>query len=515
MLAPVAGATYHSRRSAAKCFLGTRRDVIAEIARWANDNDNDNESEHNSDDNECNNASTLPICWLSGPAGYGKSAISHAIAEHYDRQGRLVGNFFFFRGGGDRSIIRGLVPTLSHQLYHHVQAARPSIQNAIETNPHITTMFSTSQFQKLIIEPILVASNTAPSVLAQGRLVMVIDGLDECNDKDEMRELIEDLIRIFQEKPGLPLRILITSRVEEHIQETLETPAARSVVHRLSLLDFDARPDIRAFFKSRLSALYDQRHRVMRDVPFPWPSEEDLDSLAKKSDGSFLFAATLIDLISQRGLPQVNLQAALTSEGGLDSLYTQILADVDRDENFERVISTVMLLTQPIPIVFLAHLLQLQPAAIVQTLLGLQSVLLIPGGDDEPIRVFHTSLRDFLTSPGQSGQFFINPPAQHLSIAVDCLRVLAVQPQDGIFYGDKEVYACLNWHHHFLEGITKGGNNLLHLLSEVPLLDLLTDFASRSLAWWLNTFLLKGRTLVETLHSMLSNFRVGVVLCMF
>ena len=72
-----------------------------------------------------------------------------------------------------------------------------------------------------------------------------------------------------------------------------------------------------------------------------------------------MFATTLINHISSQGLPQDNLRTVLMGEDSLDSLYTQILADAPRDNNFKRVIGAVMLLKELIPIVFLAHLLQL------------------------------------------------------------------------------------------------------------------------------------------------------------
>ena len=218
------------------------------------------------------------------------------------------------------------------------------------------------------------------------------------------------------------------------------------MVHHLSLTqaEFDARPDIRSFFQQRLSALYYKKRRtVMRDVSLPWPFPNNLDSFANKSDGSFLFATILISLIGARGLPQDNLKMALTAEDGLDLLYAQVLTDALPDDNvdqdkFQRVIGTVMLLTEPISIAFQAHILQLRSVDIVQTLIGLQSVLMIPDRDDQPIRLFHTSLRDFLISPMRSRAFFIHPQVQHLWIAVDCLRVLTEWPRADIFYGTRE-----------------------------------------------------------------------------
>jgi hypothetical protein len=66
-------------------------------------------------------------------------------------------------------------------------------------------------------------------------MVIVIDALDECDDKDLMAEFIEVIIDAFQENPRLPFRIFVTSGVEEHVRRKLETSAARSVIHYLSL----------------------------------------------------------------------------------------------------------------------------------------------------------------------------------------------------------------------------------------------------------------------------------------
>ena len=85
---------------------------------------------------------------------------------------------------------------------------------------------------------------------------------------------------------------------------------------------------------------------------------------------------------------------ALMAEGGLDPLYMQILADAhsDHNNNFQWVIGTVMLLTKPMPIMFLTYLLQLQPVDIVLTLQGLQSILMISSSNNKAIQLFHMSL---------------------------------------------------------------------------------------------------------------------------
>jgi len=461
-----------------RCHRGTREDVIAQIKQWVEEGDH-------------------PICWLNGPAGSGKSAISQTIAEWYAARNRLAGNFFFLRGAGDRSIITRLIPTLAHQLCISVPATKPLIRKVLNSEPGITRQSLRRQFNQLIVGPILAAKASVFAALTRKKtMVIVIDALDECDDKDLMAEFIEIIIDAFQEHHRLPFRIFITSRVEEHVRRKLETSAARSVIHYLALHTFDASIDILTFFQSRFSIIYEEKRPLMRNISLPWPSKSDLDTLVKNSNGLFVFAVTLIDFIDKgSGLPQDKLRKALMADPDLDNLYTQVLSDAPRDDNFERVIGTIMLLRSSLSITFLAHLLWLRTEEIVHALLGIQSILMIPGNDNEPIRLFHTSLRDFLVSQPRSQDFFVDPPTRHLYIATDCLTVMMTQPENGIFYGGRQMYACLNWCHHFCRGVTEGrGDDLFHSLPGASLMSCLVDFVSQSLDFWVNTMILEGAT---------------------
>jgi hypothetical protein len=109
LLAPAGDAAYTSRAPVAACLQGTREDVISDIVR-------------------CVKGDDRPICWLSGSAGSGKSAISQTIAKRYDDKGRLLASFFFLRGAGDRSVIAHLIPTLAYQVSHSIPATKPLIE---------------------------------------------------------------------------------------------------------------------------------------------------------------------------------------------------------------------------------------------------------------------------------------------------------------------------------------------------------------------------------------------------
>ncbi|KIM71237.1 hypothetical protein PILCRDRAFT_830480 [Piloderma croceum F 1598] len=431
-------AAYNRNGPIAKCLQGTRERLIATIVGWI-DGDMDR-----------------PICWLNGPAGSGKSAVSQTVAELCDASRRLAASFFFFRGAGDRSRITRLIPTLAYQLSISIPATKPFIQDMLRTDPLIVRQALRYQFQKLVIEPILAVTDTNTTTTP---MIIFVDALDECDDRELMAEFIEIVADAYRGNHRLPLRVFFTSRVEEHLRKKLEAPTARSVIYHLALQDFDAADDIRKFFRHRFATIYEENHRLMRAVPWPWPSHTDLEALVEKASGSFIFAFTLINFVDDGAdLPHQKLPIALAAHAGLDPLYTEVLSTAPRGEVLKRVIGTILLLKSDLSITSLGHLLQLNTAHLLQTLLGVQSILMIPGNDDEPVRLFHTSLRDFLMSKPRSGGFFIDPPARHLDILLDCLN------------------SCY-----------------------------LTNFASESFDYWVNTLLIKRSlgNMLNMLHQIL------------
>jgi hypothetical protein len=169
---------------------------------------------------------------------------------------------------------------LAYQLSRFIPATEPLIREVLREPDLIRQSFE-HQFKKLLVEPMLAVRNTITRLARTKPAVMVIDALDKCDNRALMADFIEMVIGAFKEYPWFPFRFVFTSRVEEHIRHKLETPAARPVVHHLSLESFDARCDLHQFFQTRWSTIYEENCRVMRDVPLPWPSKRELETREK------------------------------------------------------------------------------------------------------------------------------------------------------------------------------------------------------------------------------------------
>ena len=504
LLRPVISATHARSGPVAKCDPETRLEIIAHIKEWLNGSDK-----------------RTAICWLNGPAGYGKSAVAQTIAERYAVKGRLLGSFFFLRGAGERSHISRLIPTLAYQISICVPAVKSLLVKALRDDPAILgpSVALAYQFQKLIVEPIqsttskVLSSFEVFSHLAKQK-IFVIDALDECNDKAEMAAFIDVLLSVSSRRSYLPFRILLTSRVEEHIREKFDHPEAQFFYH-LDLENFDARPDIQVYFQREFAHIFDQNCRMMQRLPKLWPSAEDLSELLDKAGSSFAFAMTFIQFVGGDSIPHKALQQLLESGAdGLDPLYKQVLSSASRTAALDQILGTVMILEDNQSISFLSSLLCLQHEEVIYELLGVQSIIKIPGDDDQPIMLYHTSLWDFLTIEARSEQYFIDHPLQHLHLAIHCLKHLERYPAKDLFKGDAANYACCNWPHHIILGFQKQESEVDEIIttSLVTLIESLLTFQHKT---WYNTIMIfsfyQKRTLLSWLND--GTFFFAVSLC--
>ena len=449
-------------RRASSCLPGTRVEIIELLMGWVDGNDD------------------RPICWLNGPAGFGKSSIARTIAERCAGEQKLAASFFFLRGAGDRSNIARFIRTLAYHISVSIPATQPFLEDVLRHDPLVLNQALEDQFQKLLLAPISALAVPVPS------MTIIVDALDECDDGELAASFVE-IIALAASDHQLPFKFLFTSRIEERIRAKFESDEASSVVFPLSLKNFDASADIRTYYGSRFLRVYKDNLPVM-SVTRPWPSHSDLDKLIKMTSGSFIFANTVVNFVDDGTMPpNEKLAEALRGCVGLDELYSKILSRTRGNTRIKRVIGTVMVLRKPLSMVHLASLLHLDKAAVRHALMSIQSILIVPASDEEDIQLVHTSLRDFLVSKERSQMFYIDPPAQHFSITIDCLWVMAASSSKFFLDGYGELYSSSNWCYHFNSGLQEKGSD--SILDWQLLMKCLTKFASQSFALWVNTTL--------------------------
>jgi hypothetical protein len=389
----VATGAFHNSNElydAPKCHPHTRVAVLDDIMNWVNESVGEAQDDF--------------ILWLFGPAGAGKSAIAKKIAELAAQQDLLIGTFFFSRTSATRNTQDRLIATLAYQLALSIPDTRSDIGEAIERDPAIFNKNLETQIDTLLVKPF----ESAQTKIVPSPKLIIIDGLDECNDSKAQVAILNAISRSFFPKRNLPIKFLIVSRPEIDLVTSFNSNDPLKSVHRRLALDNKYLPygDIRLFLSDKFGEIR-STHRLRSTIPSPWPTEESLERLVKKSSGQFIFAATVVKFVeSNRHHPvaRLNIILGISPPGSmspfaeLDALYNQILSSVDNITLTLRVLS--LYTTAP----YLGNslgksaepFLSLEEGDIDLALIDLSSIVLYNESSGE-VEILHASLVDFLS----------------------------------------------------------------------------------------------------------------------
>jgi NACHT domain len=179
------------------------------------------------------------IMWLYGSAGAGKSAIAQSIAELCTAelctaQSILLATFFFSRTDSSRNHASSLFPTLAYQLAMYPEA-RGVIEAIVEKDPLVFSRSIEVQLELLVIRPLRRIFEATPPKEGFGlRYVIIIDGLDECQDSAVQCSILKAIANTLTQQRGrLPLIFLIASRPEQDITMTISTISNQDHPHRV------------------------------------------------------------------------------------------------------------------------------------------------------------------------------------------------------------------------------------------------------------------------------------------
>ncbi|KAJ6552777.1 hypothetical protein B0H19DRAFT_949701 [Mycena capillaripes] len=239
--------------------------------------------------------SASPICWLHGPAGAGKSAIMQTLCKKFQTAGHLGGAFFFKLGHLTRGNAKALFVTLAYQLALNDCNLNPAILQSVKCDQSAMWKSMDVQLHQLIVEPCQQLTNCPPRIL-------LIDGLDECQDEDAQQEIIRLIQCAFTAHCRRPctLRFLIASRPEAHIREIFEDPSFDGILDFVNVeQSFE---DVQTYFCNEFARIHSS-HRTMANVPTPWPSWDILEDLVGKSSGYFIYASTSSSLMTNILVP--------------------------------------------------------------------------------------------------------------------------------------------------------------------------------------------------------------------
>ncbi|EUC60384.1 vegetative incompatibility protein HET-E-1 [Rhizoctonia solani AG-3 Rhs1AP] len=482
-LSPAKQAAYDSSLSTEinrrGCTEGTRMEVLDGLDSWLHD------------------SKSSPIYWMNGMAGTGKTSIASTFCERAERCKLLAASFFCTRNSAECRDVTRIVPTIAYQLARYSIPFQSALCKILGQTPDIGSKNILKQFELLLTGPLQQVKDTIPD-----NLVVVIDALDECDDRNGA-ELLLDIL--FRHAVHLSLKFMVMSRPEPEIYEKMSAYAQfRDILRLHDIEESLVRADIELYLKEELE--------------FMLPSQDEVDALAQRSGTLFIYAATLVKYISGRRSidPRKRLRAVLdiTSESTkkytqIDSLYKAVLESALSDDELNTsevkvtraVLQTVLLAQEPINVEIIANLADIRDLQhIMRALQPLRSVL--HQSQNGLVSTLHASFPDFMFNSERSGSLFCDRMKHSQPLAQRCFLVMEQQLRFNIcnlassFVPDEKVgnlqqrikenisptlaYSCRYWASHLV--IAPKPDSPLQMLDE---------FLSLRLLFWMEVLSLR------------------------
>ncbi|KAG5808847.1 hypothetical protein H9Q74_003885 [Fusarium xylarioides] len=541
-------AMFDSRRTSrveSLCMPGTQREILRKIQKWTDNPDGE------------------MILWLQGMAGTGKTSIALTVASSLEKRvpfftdkeksvpltdkeeepsaAFLGASFFFSQRVDTRNSTVEFFRTIAWCLADALPDVGICIAKAIKDNPGIHTKAPQQQLQKLILDPLQLLDQ---KIFVPLQLVVVIDALDECKNEDaeDLLGMLANLEKLHQ----IQLRLFITSRPEGHLSTTMKNLPSR-LYQTIRLNKIDSSPGNNNDILYYLS-------ESLRSIASKWcvtdggVSDVDINRLAEKADGLFIYAATACRFLDfthfiDKGFRERRLNLFFKdqweTEGPqhtIDDIYHKVLTFPDtegwsNDEwgefkiRMKQLIGFIVVLFRPPSEETLLHLL---PTAApektardeLKYYLGqLYSIIDVPKDPNFPLSLVHLSFRDFILDPKRSKRpersFYVNELEMHREVLHRCFELMNSELREDIcclsFPGtlvsdvkSSEVsshipqylrYACRYWVDHLIQ---KHGEFLTNTEPKDAgyqvSVDLVFSFLKENLLYWLEVMAFIGET---------------------
>jgi NACHT domain len=374
---------------------------------------------------------------LNGLAGTGKSTIARTVAREYFEKRCLGASFFFTRGGGDVGHAGKFVTSIAVQLASSVPTLRRHISNAVTEHSDIASRSLRDQWQLLVLGPLSKLDGNG----CCASYVLVVDALDECDDDNNIRIILQ-LLAEARSLKTVRVRVFLTSRPEVPIRhgfyQISKTEHYDFVLHNISPLIVDH--DISIFLEYNLRLISEE---YAQDPG--WPGAEVIKTLVQSASGLFIWAATACRFIRKglfadeklRTLLKGGASAAATPEEHLNGIYITVLQnsiqsgfsqqDKERFCSMLRdILGSVVALFSPLSVDSLSRLLVTPKQRLDLILKDLHAILDIPNDYTRPLRLHHPSFCDFLLDKDRCGdpRLYVDEKKAHATLADHCIELM-------------------------------------------------------------------------------------------
>ncbi|KAF8761299.1 WD domain, G-beta repeat [Rhizoctonia solani] len=355
------------------------------------------------DSAESHNVRRRSTCWMNGMAGTGKTTIAYSVCETLKNDYQLAGSFFCSRTIPECRQVKYIIPSIAYQLARFSLPFHEELDKTLVADPDTHTLTLKTQYEKLIVEPLLKSQNTFPT-----SFIVVIDALDECENEESVGHVLDLLLST---EYTLPVRYIVSSRPEKEITRRMEKRGDANDDPRLVLYELDvssAGSDIDLYMRYELQG-----------VPL---TNDQISEIVERCGSFFIYASTACRYIKQAyEIDEVNdalgvlmdstvIPMEQDDKNVIDHLYTTILATAFRN-----------------------HVVGLKSPEQVDGLLKpLRSVLNV-GKENKLVTPLHASFPDFMLSEDRSKDLCCERGRRHAEMAKVSLELISkAKPQFNI-----------------------------------------------------------------------------------
>ena len=401
------------------CMPDTRADVIQSLLSFALSED------------------TSPRFFLlAGVAGSGKSAIATSVANSLNQSGGLSGSFFFKRDIERLRNPANLVRTLAYSIALQHKPYSNVLTDVMKSNPTIEDAALSVQFDALLRKPLNDISNKLSTTPVhpssnQPAVTFIIDALDECDDPQSVSSYLAEVVSLA---PWL--KVIVTSRPMDEIVADIRSSGHMT---HLDLFTVDASEDILKFTQSRF-APGGLLHRLQSQV-----TEEEIQALADKSHGLFIWIKTVLSYIGSLAYDGVKLKemksilsssTAASPEKGIDELYLRVLRTAGDSSDYRDAVKNfvgflyVTSRNRSLPCQGLHAFIPTSDPDIFATpedideLRSKLAAVAFIDPETNALRVCHPSFLEFVETPSRSQEFWTNPEVLDTTMAQRCLAIM-------------------------------------------------------------------------------------------
>ncbi|KXN82169.1 hypothetical protein AN958_02978 [Leucoagaricus sp. SymC.cos] len=318
-----------------------------------------------------------------------------------------------------------VIATIAYRIAVQYPPYYEFLRTALAADPKLIEKSIKAQFSAFFVLPFVkrkLYSGSSP-------LIVFIDGIDECDGREEQL-LFLALISYFTEfYPDAPLLWVVASRPEEHITTFLARRRLKSCHDKeeVSVDSTEACKDMERYLCLEFEEIR-ASNPVIRTLFPHWPPENEFLTLLIAAVGHFAYGTTVIRFISQ-GDPIFRFQLILdlintaTSNSGdstlrpmaqLDTLYEHLVSRVEHEDRpgakeilgFLHMSHLLFASNSDRNMALMCNWLGMAPNVAYNALRQLHSVLHVPSPDaaiSTPIKIYHKSFFDFLCDPNRSG----------------------------------------------------------------------------------------------------------------